>query len=167
MEELITLHLYAEDYDSLKSWQLATWCKKRGANEWTLAEVRVKRAETTLFERFEELTQHFRLPQTKKRRSLYYGRAAGPNSFIRPTPLWRLTSASLAVIQEFLPDGLFTNKGGKEVGFEDPIFYRNGEFMLGVVSHEKEGILRVTQTERGMLEAEGFPFRPFGTYVGY
>ena len=39
--------------------------------------------------------------------------------------------------------------------------------MLGIVSHENEGILRVTEAEKRILEVEGFPFRSFGSYVGY
>ena len=47
------------------------------------------------------------------------------------------------------------------------MFYREGELMLGVVSHEGEGILRVTPEERQSLERDGFPFRVSGRYVGY
>lgn len=130
----MTLHIYAEDYDPLKSWQLATWCKKHGANEWTISSVTVRGAGTTLFERFEEAAQRFHLPKAKRRQLTARRKVDG---------LWNFTS-----------------------WFEDPVFYRNGEFMLGVVSHENEGLLRVTQVERRMLEAKGFPFRPFGSYVG-
>ena len=47
------------------------------------------------------------------------------------------------------------------------MFYRHGELILGVVSHEGEGILRVTPEERQLSEREGFPFRTSGAYVGY
>ena len=120
-----------------------------------------------MFERFDDMTEHFRLPKAKRRSLTAYGSGFGPNAFTRSTELWRLTSASFAVLQEFLPDGFFTNKSTKEGWFEDPVFYRNGEFMLGVVSHENEGIVRVTEAERRLLIAEGFKFRSFGSYVGY
>ena len=49
----MTLHLYADDDDCLPSWQLAGWCKKQGANEFTLTAITVKRAGQTLFEQFD------------------------------------------------------------------------------------------------------------------
>lgn len=81
--------------------------------------------------------------------------------------MWRLTSASFAILQELLPAGFFAYEPADDGWFEDPAFYRNGEFMLGAVSHESEGILRVTETERRLLEAEVFKFQPHGSYVGY
>lgn len=175
-EELITLHIHAEDYDRLKSWQLASWCKQHGATDWTITAVKVKRAGTALFEHFDKVTAPFRLPTAKRRSLMARGSGTRPDAFIKPTELWRLNSASFTVLQEFLPDGLCPNApprpknknhSGKEGWFEDPVFYRNGEFMLGVVSHEREGIVRVTESERRLLEVEGFAFRPFGAYVGY
>ena len=170
LEELVTLSINAEDYDPPKSWQLASWCKKQGADEWTLGAIKYNgkamSAGVAMFDRFEEQTKPFRLP-TAKRRSLTAQRPISHGNFIKPTELWRLNSASFAVLQELLPEGLFTYQVQKEGWFEDPVFYRRGEFMLGVVSHEKEGVVRVTNPERRMLEAEGFVFRPRGLYVGY
>ena len=167
MEELITLSIHSDDYERITSWQLARWCKNHGANDFTIAGVTVKRAGRTLFERFDEMTEPFRLPNAKRRSLTARGSGSRPNAFIRSTELWRLTSASYAVLQEFLPDGLFTNKSIQDCRFEDPVFYRNGDFMLGVVSHEHEGIVRVTEAERHLLIAEGFKFRTRGSYVGY
>lgn len=167
MEELITLHVYAEDYDRLTSWQLAAWCKKHGADDWTVTAVTSGNAEATLLTSFDEMTKPFRLPKAKRRQLTAHGRVTGPDDFIMPTELWRLNSASFALLQEFLPDGLFTYRSDKDDWLEDPVLYRKGEFMLGVVSHEHEGIVRVTDSERRLLEAEGFAFRPFGSYVGY
>ena len=124
-------------------------------------------AETNLFDRFENATRDFCLPKAKRRQLTAYKSAAGSDDFIRPTELWRLNSKSFAVLPEFLPDGLFTYESSETGWFENPVFYRNGEFMLGVVSHENEGILRVTEAEKQILEVEGFPFRSFGSYVGY
>ena len=170
MEELIALSISAEDYDPLKSWKLVSWCKKQGADEWTLAAVTYSgtamSAGMALFDRFEERIESFRLP-TAKRRSLTAQRPLSQNNFIKLTELWRLNSKSLAVVQEMLPEGLFAHQVQKDGWFKDPVFYRRGEFMLGVVSHEHEGIIRVTKAEHRLLEAEGFVFRPRGLYVGY
>ena len=86
---------------------------------------------------------------------------------MRPLELWRLTSQSFAVLKEFFPDGVFKDQTAGEGGYEDLILYREGELMLGVVSHEGEGILRVTDEERQSLERAGFRFRASGAYIGY
>ena len=39
--------------------------------------------------------------------------------------------------------------------------------MVGIVSHEKDGVLRVTRAERRDLQKAGFPFREGGQFVGY
>lgn len=163
MEEFITRHIYTTDYDPAKTWELATWCRLHGANEWTLTTVPERGDRSGAIRHFEEVHEPFRLP-TAERRQLTSSRN---NSFIRPTPLWRLNSASLVALQEFLPDGLFSYPVSKRGTFEDPVFYRNGNLILGVVSHEREGIVRVTAKECQLMETEGFIMKRFGTNVGY
>lgn len=168
MDELVALSISAEDYDPVKSRQLMSWCQKHGADEWTISAVTAKGTQNDWPERFDEAAKPFLLP-TVKRRSLTAQRPLSQNNFIRPAKLYRLSSKSLAVLHEFLPDGLFTMNYeiSKDGLLEDPVFYRRGEFMLGVVSHEHEGIVRVTKAEQRLLETEGFVFRPRGLYVGY
>ncbi len=99
------------------------------------------------------------------------GRRADERDFIRPLELWRLTSKSLAVLEEFFPNGVFSYEASAEGWLEDLMLYRHidrhSELVLGVVSHEGEGMLRVTNQEQRQLERDGFPFRLRGTYVGY
>ena len=166
MEELVALSISAKDYDPDKSRQLMSWCQKHGADEWTITATNARGREQDWPECLNEAIKPFRLPGAK-RRSLSAQRPISHNNFIRPTELCRLNSKSLSVLDELLPDGLFTYKVSGDGGVEDPIFYRRGEFMLGVVSHEHEGIVRVTKAEQRLLEAEGFKFRRRGSYVGY
>ncbi len=163
MNDLVTLHIFAEDYPRIKSWQLMQWCKKQGADEWTVAAISVEGAPSGLLDRFDEAMTPFRLPSAS-RRHLTASRDA---LFVRTAEFWKLTSASFAALQGFFLDGLFTNRSDDEGWFEDLMLYREGELMLGVVSHEGEGILRVTPEERQSLERDGFPFRISGRYVGY
>ena len=166
MNDLITLHIFAEDYPPTQYWRLVEWCKQQGADEWTATAVRTqkgRKAHTKVFDRFETLTAPFRLANAP-RRHLTCSRS---NPFVRPLELWRLTSKSLDALKEFFPDGVFKDQTAGEGGYEDLILYRRGELMLGVVSHESEGVLRVTSEERQSLEREGFPFRISGRYVGY
>jgi len=158
----MTLHIFAEDYPRIKSWQLMHWCKTQGADEWTVASITVEGAGLGLSDRFDEAMTPFRLPNAPRRHLT--ARRNAP--FVRTAELWKLTSASFAVLQGFFLDGLFTNRSD-EGWFEDLMLYRQGELMLGVVFHEGEGILRVTHEERQSLEREGFPIRASGAYVGY
>lgn len=86
---------------------------------------------------------------------------------MRPLELWRLTSQSFAALKQFSPDGVLKDQTDGQGGYEDLVLYRQGELMLGLVSHEGKGILRVTDQERLSLERNGLPFRAFGAYVGY
>ena len=163
MEELAVRHLYAADYEVSRSWQLVKWCLKQGADEWTISQRPDRRYRSGFLPRFEEATALYHLSPAERRQLT----AKTEYLFIRSTPLWRLNSASLAVLQEFLPEGLFSSPGGRGSILEDPTFYRKGKFMLGVVSHENEGIVHVSARECDLLTAEGFVLRPFGAMVGY
>ena len=165
MNELIPIHVFAEDYSALESWRLTHWCKTRGATDWTVTAIAVEGEETETFDRFNEVMAPYRLPDVMRRHlTAYQG-----EDFAKNTRLWKLTSASLAALKETLLDGIFTYdiEANSNGWFENLILYRQGELMLGVVSHEAEGVLRVTSEERQSLEREGFRFRARGTYVGY
>jgi len=161
--DLIILHVFAEDYPRIKSWQLMQWCKTHGADEWSVAAISVEGSSSGLFDRFDEAMTAFRLPDAPRRHLTAYRNAL----FTRTARLWKLTSASFSALQGFFPGGIFSYASEKEGWFEGPVFYREGELMLGIVSHESEGILRVTREERQLLERSGFPFRASGAYVGY
>ena len=45
--------------------------------------------------------------------------------------------------------------------------YRGGELLLGVISHEHEGVLRVRPEERALLDAAGLPYRVQPQYIEY
>ena len=163
MDNLITLSMRAEDYDGPTSWRLAKWCQKHGADEWTVSLIGTKKTVAGQHEQFEALVQPFRVSPAMRDNMT----ASPGKPFIRTTELWRLNSASFALLQQFLPEGLFTYSYDKDEWMEDIVLYRKGELILGVVSHEGEGYVRVTERERPLLEAERFVFVPRGNYVGY
>ena len=68
------------------------------------------------------------------------------------------TPESIGVLKGLFVEGLFMypTSEWEEGCFEDPTFYRNGDLMLGVVTHEREGLLRVTEVEFGELERAGY-----------
>lgn len=94
----MTLHIFAEDYPRIKFWQLMHWCKTQGADEWTVASITVEGAGLGLSDRFDEAMTPFRLPNAPRRHLT--ARRNAP--FVRTAELWKLTSASFAVMQGFL-----------------------------------------------------------------
>jgi hypothetical protein len=46
------------------------------------------------------------------------------------------------------------------------VLYRWSEIMLGVVSHEAEGVLRILPDEQRLLDEAGIPYRLKGESVG-
>ena len=160
MAGLTTLCLSADDYTPLKSWELACWCMAHRADEWTVNLMTTGGAGVDFSGHFDEAMTPFRLPDAPRRHLTDYQ----DGQFVY---LWKLTCASLAALREFLPEGIFTHQSDEDAWLEDLTLYRQGELMLGVVSHEGEGILQVTSEERLLLESVGFPFRAAGAYVGY
>jgi len=76
---------------------------------------------------------------------------------VRKTELWGLSSASVAVLQRYFVEGLFMypTSEWEEGCLEDPIFYRNGQIMFGIVTHEREGILTLSEFEHSEVAALG------------
>jgi hypothetical protein len=83
---------------------------------------------------------------------------SGPTAdeLTRPTDLWELDHGSLRVLQQLLPAGLMQYEPRDDAWFENPVLYRDGDLMLGVLSHEAFAVLRVSESEAGELAAAGF-----------
>jgi hypothetical protein len=77
--------------------------------------------------------------------------------FRREARLWLCTSDSLAVLPGLFPLGPFAYPFGETAWCEDLILYRDGELMLGIISHEDAGLMRLTQLEVSQLSAAGYP----------
>ena len=73
------------------------------------------------------------------------------------TTLYRLDEDSIRRLQAFFPTGLFhgPSYGSDQPWAEDPVLYRDGRLMLGVISHESFGQLRLSARERDMLARMG------------
>lgn len=144
-----------------ESWRLARWCAEHGADEFT---VRVLCAEGqgTRADQFED-TFDDRFVATDLRRVVT---TAGDEP-ARHLRLWRLDEAALQALHAFLPDGLFTHRVDPHGWLEDPMLFRDGQLMLGVVTHQREGMVRVTTDELRELERIGFDFSPEATAIRF
>ena len=154
MPTLVDRYLRAGDLIPGDTWRLAEWCRQHGAMEFTVAAMCVGGTGAPLLVELERALERFRRHAAP--RGLMVVLAGQPS--MQPVPLWTLTAESLDVLRRFLPGGLFEYPGGDwERGWlEDPTFYRDGQVMLGVASHEGEGVLRLTAREHAAVAAAGF-----------
>jgi len=144
-----------------ESWRLARWCVEQGADEFT---VRVLCAEGqgTRADQFEDAFER-RFVATDLRHLV----AALDDDVARHVRLWRLDDEALQALHAFLPDGVFTHRVDPHGWLEDPMLFRDGALMLGIVTHQREGVLRVTPDELRELERIGFDFAPDATAIRF
>src|ERR1043165_1887376 len=93
--------------------------------------------------------------------------APSGSALIREVPLWSLTLETTELLKSALPMGFVSTEYDEDLWLEDLAVYRGGEFMMGVLSHEDGGVLRITEAELQELRAVGFPDRDQVPWVGY
>jgi hypothetical protein len=151
---LIKRYLIPSDYSAGRSWQLVEWCMSRGADEFTVDFLSSNPSRAgDRFEQFEEVVRSFSLGQATRERM------SGPTAddLSRPTERWSLNETSIDALKDALEQGLFQYDPSQEEWFENPILYRDGDLMLGVLSREAFAVLRLTEAESQQLDAAGFP----------
>jgi len=82
---------------------------------------------------------------------------ATADDLTRSTRLWELNPITVGALQQSLPNGLLSYDPEGSGWFEDPIVYRDGNLLLGVLSHEAFAVLRLSAVESVRLAAAGFP----------
>jgi hypothetical protein len=163
MTDLLTLAIFKEDISPEQSWRLVAWCMANGADEFTIDGITSEGASITIFEEFDKVVGAYRRPSALRR----HLSAPTADELVRLTELWTLNQTSLAALERALPDGLFTYNFGLESWFEDLVLYRQGELVLGVITHESEGVLRVTPLQRADLDCSGIRYRLENVWVEY
>ena len=151
MTSFLNRFIFSHDFVGQQSWNLLKWCGTHGASEFTLAMLSLQDSPAPFLDGAEKLLEPFVLP-------------AAPREFVigeplvRPATLWSLSQESIAALKHLFPDGLFMYPTSEwEQGcIEDPTFYRQGRFFLGIVSHEHEGKLTVSEAELVELERAGY-----------
>jgi hypothetical protein len=85
----------------------------------------------------------------------------------RDVRLWAFNPGSLARLLSFVDEGLFHWQAGPDGWLEDLTIYRRGELALALVSHEREGVLRLTPQEHAEVAALGIPSGQTAERIGY
>jgi hypothetical protein len=147
-------YLAPSDFSAAESWRLVDWCRSIGADEFTVDCVV---ANDVLWpkrwESFEKLIHRFFRGEQKRERMS--GRTA--DDLVRTTKVWELNDATALALTHALPDGLLAYDPSEESSFENPVLYREGRLLLGVLSHEAFAVLRMSDDEAHALRQAGFP----------
>jgi hypothetical protein len=141
------------DFSADETWRLVKWCQALGADEFTidcLAPDAI--AVPEVWRAFDEMVQPFSRGEGVRERMS----GATADDLTRKTRLWELNGETIEALRRLLPDGLFGYAPAERGWFEDPVFYRDGRLMLGILSHEAFAVLRLSETESAQLSAAGF-----------
>jgi hypothetical protein len=151
---LVKRYLAPADFSAAESWRLVEWCRAMGADEFTIDCVGSDaRAQATTWHPFERIVKPFSRDEgTRERMS-----GATADTLTRSTRLWELNPVTVGALEEALPSGLLSYDPEGRGWFEDPILYREGNLLLGVLSHEAFAVLRLTVLESVRFSAAGFP----------
>jgi hypothetical protein len=151
---LVKRYLAPADFSAEESWRLVEWCRDIGADEFTVDCVGCDAgAEAIVWRPFESAVLPFsRGDETRERMS---GTTA--DDLTRRTQLWELNPVTVGALQKALPGGLLSYDPEGRGWFEDPILYREGNLLFGVLSHEAFAVLRLSALESVRLSTAGFP----------
>jgi hypothetical protein len=146
-------YLAPSDFSVGETWRLVEWCRQRGVDEFTIDCLASDRLDAKVWRPFEKVVHPFSKGEMVRERMS--GRTA--DDLTRGSKVWELNAATIGALQQALPGGLLAYDPVEGGWFEDPVFYRDGRLMLGVLSHEAFAIMRLTETESAELTASGFP----------
>ena len=141
------------DFSADETWRLVQWCQSLGADEFTvdcLAPDAI--AVPEVWRAFDEMVQPFARGEGVRERMS----GATADDLTRRTRLWELNGETIEALRRLFPDGLFGYAPAEPGWFEDPVFYRDGRLMLGILSHEAFAVLRLSEAESEQLSAAGF-----------
>lgn len=125
----------------------------RGADEFTITVMALQDTRAPFADAFEdELAPHER--PAARRRIVHGVDQHDPARMVR---LWSFNGDSVTRLLSFLDDGLFHCPPGPDGWLDDLTVYRRGELVLGLVSHEQEGVLRLAREELAGVAALDIP----------
>ena len=132
-------------------WRLIRWLLDHGADELTIEVMAMRDTPAPFADAFEDEMAPFERPVAP--RAMPSGDAA--SDVVRPVRLWTLDERSIQRLRSFLDDGLFHSPAGPDGWLESLAVFRDGELVLGLISHEREGVLRLTPREHAEVAALG------------
>ena len=154
---LLIRHVFRTDYADGRDWELLEWCLARGATDFTVSGI-VSGGRPEPLEPFDALALPYKLA-SEARRDL--------EADVRVRELWQLNVGTIAALKVAFPLGLFDYDPRPSAWFEDLTVYRRGEVLLGIITHEGEGVIRLAEEEMRELHSDGFVTHETGQWAGY
>lgn len=143
--------------------RLLRYLLAHGADEFTVAVIALQGVPAPFADAFEDELGPYKRPDAE-RRVLTAATSADLTTLVR---LWSFNEESLERLLSFLDGGLFHCPAGPDGWLEDLTIYRRGELLLGLVSHEQEGVLRLTPHEHAEVAALDLPSEATAEWIGY
>lgn len=164
MSHLLTLHVFAADFPEIQPRALLEWCLAHGADTFTVHIIGSPPGLEEYGAALDTSLASFAVPTSNI--------PAIPNDqpgayWTRPPRLWRLTPHSAEVLWEAMKGNLLSYSREGDAWLEDPALYRGPDLLLGSISHEAEGVLRICPAEQLSLHEAGIPYRLKGEWAGY
>lgn len=143
--------------------RLLRYLLDHGADEFSVRVMTLQDVQAPFADAFEDELGPYERPMARRRVLA----ASTPADLERHVRLWSLTEATLERLLSFLDEGLFHSPAGPDGWLEDLTIYRRGELVLGLVSHEREGVLRLTGEEHAHLAALDISSRVTAEWIEY
>jgi hypothetical protein len=160
---LVTRYFSFEDVAPEMGWKLLDWCRSNGAEEFTITALTSPTESERMRAFFAELTPYSRPEGARRRLSASIG-----GTFTPVVEQWQLNEQTVSSLRLAMPAGYTTRTvPDLELWLEDLTVYRDGEFMMGVLSHESGGVLRIAELELRSLRNLGFPDRNEVPWIGF
>jgi hypothetical protein len=143
--------------------RLLRYLASHGADEFSINVMALQDTQAPFADAFEDELGPYELPIARRRVLT----DADGSDFTRAVRLWSFNAASLERLLSFLDQGPFHCPAGPDGWLEDLKVYRKGELLLGIVTHENEGVLRLTHQEHAEVAAMGIPSEPTAEWIRY
>jgi hypothetical protein len=143
--------------------RLLRYLLQRGADEFSITVAALQDTPAPFADAFED--ELARYERAAARRRVISG--ADPQDLARSVRLWSFNEESLERLLSFVDRSLFHWPAGPDGWLEDLTVYRHGELVLGLVSYEREGVLRLTPRELAEVAALDIPFETTAEWIGY
>ena len=154
--------LRADDIDAENSWKLLEWCTEHGGAEFFVRRMSLEGLAEPNIQRATDALAPFQLKPAIRQRTVVYENHLDSEL----TDLWSLSAESIRALRPLFSDGLFTSPSYDKGGWlEEPTVYRAGRVLLGVVSHEEEAFMDLSEPEVEELRVLGYRLRENGVWL--
>jgi hypothetical protein len=161
---LVERHVFHSDLGEAGGSRLLAWCRAQGADTFSVTTIG---AEPELSASATALEQRLATFAVNPQRIRPIAEPQPGSYWTHPADVWELNDETAAILLECFPRGLLTYFPDNGAWFENPCVYRGAELMLGIISHEGEGVLRIEAREQLALDQSEMAYRLKAEWVGY